>query len=246
MNNTHIATATSTHPAQANLHPTIPAETELDMKVEWLPFTVRLVQSDQDLEKAVRIRHSAYARHVPEFAKQLQTPEALDTDRGIVIFLAESKVDGSPIGTMRIQTNRYAPLMLEQSLELPAWAKGCLLAEATRLGVTQQGVGRLVKTALFKAFYQYCKAVNVQWMVVTGRSPIDRQYERLMFEDVYPGMGYIPLRHVNNMPHRVMALDVAGVEEKWRAANVPFTDFFFNKSHPDIETQAPSWLSLAA
>ncbi|MES2933959.1 MAG: hypothetical protein V4805_10790 [Pseudomonadota bacterium] len=204
-------------------------------KQERLPFTVRLVRSQDDLDKAVHIRHAAYARHVPEFAQSLKQAEQKDGETGVVILLAESKLDGSPLGTMRIQSNQYKPLALEQSVTLPHWLQDRSLAEATRLGVTDEKTGRLVKTVLFKAFYLYCVQNDIEWMVVTGRAPIDRQYERLMFKDVYPELGYIPLPHVGNMLHRIMSFSVNSAESNWAAAQHPMFDFIFRTHHPDID-----------
>ncbi len=207
-----------------------------DIPTEWLPFTVNVVRTAQELKKAVEIRHSAYARHMPEFADTLRAPEKMDLEPGVVIFLAASKVDGSPLGTMRVQTNAFRPLALESSVTLPPHLQSASLAEATRLGITQDRLGRLVKTALFKSFYQYCLFSGIEWMVIAGRSPIDRQYERLMFRDIHPEGGYIPLKHASNIPHRVMSLEVANVEALWRTANHPLYSFFFQTHHPDLET----------
>jgi hypothetical protein len=154
--------------------PNAPAMTE-----ELLPFTVRLVRDEDDLSKAVQIRHSAYARHLPDFAETLKSPETADADNGVVVLLAESKLDGSPLGTMRIQTNQFKPLCLEQSVELPSWLTTRPLAEATRLGVTNEKGGRLVTTMLFKAFFQYCQQTGIEWMVIAGRAPRGRPDERL-------------------------------------------------------------------
>nr|MDP2192606.1 hypothetical protein [Rhodoferax sp.] len=205
------------------------------MSEELLPFTVRLVRDQDDLSKAVSIRHSAYARHLPEFAQTLKSPETADAENGVVVLLAESKLDGSPLGTMRIQTNQFKPLSLEQSVVLPGWLKARPLAEATRLGVTNEKGGRLVTTVLFKAFFQYCQQIGIEWMVITGRAPIDRQYERLLFADVFPGLGYIPFSHVGNLPHRVMSSNVETAEERWAAAKHPLFNFAFRTHHPDIQ-----------
>jgi hypothetical protein len=202
---------------------------------ELLPFTVRLVGDDEDLGKAVQIRHQAYARHLPEFAQTLKNPEAADAESGVVVLLAESKLDGSPLGTMRIQTNQFKPLCLEQSVVLPEWLRRRRLAEATRLAVTNESVGRMVKTVLFKAYFQYCLQTGIEWMVIAGRSPIDRQYERLMFEDVFPGMGYIPLLHASNLPHRVMSFNIDTAEQRWSQAKHPLLGFMCHTRHPDIE-----------
>ena len=206
---------------------------------ERLPFTVRLVRNEADLKKAVQIRHAAYARHLPEFAASLKTPETDDAENGVVVLLAESKLDGSPLGTMRIQTNQYKPLCLEQSIELPEWLRSRSLAEATRLGVTNEKGGRLVTTVLFKAYFQYCLQNGIEWMVVTARAPVDRTYDRLMFADVFPNMGYLPIHHVGNLPHRVMSFNVDTAEERWTAAKHPLLGFMCSTHHPDIKLGSP-------
>ena len=210
-----------------------------DLIEERLPFSVRVVSDAEALDKAVHIRHAAYARHVPGLAHTLQQPEQADFADGSLVLLAESHLDGSPLGTMRIQTNRYAPLALEQSLALPPSLRNSLLAEATRLGVADGRVGTLVKTVLFKAFYLYCLHSGVDWMVVTGRAPVDRQYLRLLFEDVYPDMGYIPMRHVGGLPHRVMKFEVGTAERRWAEARHPLFNFMVLTYHPDIRLDAP-------
>lgn len=209
------------------------------MVEELLPFTVRLVRDEEDLSKAVSIRHSAYARHLPEFAETLKSPERADTEDGVVVLLAESKLDGSPLGTMRIQTNQYKPLCLEQSVMLPDWLRTRRLAEATRLGVADGKVGRLVTTVLFKAYFQYCQQIGIEWLVVAGRAPVDRTYERLLFDDVFPGQGYIPLLHASNLPHRIMSFNVDTAEDRWAHARHPLLGFMCNTHHPDIDLGGP-------
>jgi len=212
---------------------------------ERLPFSVRIARTEKDLDKAVSIRHSAYGRHIPALAALLQKAEASDSEPGSAVLLAESKLDGSPLGTMRIQTNRYRKLAVEQSIELPSWLQGTSQAEATRLGVTNNRMGRLVKTALFKAYYQYCMLEEIDWMVITARSPLDRQYEALLFQDVLPGREFTPMRHVGNIPHRVLALKVDHVEPDWCQARHPLYGFFFHTRHPDIGILGTDYLPIA-
>ena len=212
---------------------------------ERLPFSVRIVGSEEDLDKAVVIRHAAYGRHIPAVAALLEKAEASDSEPGSVVLLAESKLDGSPLGTMRIQTNRYRKLALEQSVELPSWLQDTSQAEATRLGVSNNRVGRLVKTALFKAYYQYCLLEEIEWMVIAARSPLDRQYQALLFQDVLPGGEFIPMRHAGNIPHRVLALKVSLVEPNWSQAGHPLYGFFFRTHHSDIDLNMTDDLSSA-
>jgi len=206
------------------------------MSEERLPFTVRLVRTEHELAKAVAVRHAAYARHLPDFAEQLRQPELSDFSDECAVLLAESRLDGSPLGTMRIETNRRDPLPLERSVELPEWLRGdAVLAEAVRLGVTEGSQGHLVKTVLFKAFFQYCEAQSIDWMVIAGRSPLDRQYRRLMFKDVFPDRGLVPLQHANNIPHRVMCFKVNTARTLPGAEQHSFYDFLFRTYHPDIQ-----------
>ena len=210
-------------------------ERETAMAIERLPFTIKRVQSDEDMWKAVRVRHAAYARHVPDFAKSLSAPEECDYDSDAVILLAESKLDGSALGSTRIQTNFTQPLHVEASVELPLWLQTHRMAEVTRLGVGEGRIGRLVKVALIKACFEYCEKNRVEWAVVTGRTPIDRQYEQLLFCDVFADKQPVPLRHVGNIPHRVMAFEIATGEARWEAAQHPMLKFFRHTRHPDID-----------
>lgn len=212
---------------------------------ERLPFSVGIVGSEEDLGKAVSIRHAAYGRHIPEVAALLEKAETLDSEPGCVVLLAKSKLDGSPLGTMRIQTNRFRPLALEQSITLPSWLQGKSQAEATRLGVIGNRTGRLVKTALFKAYYLYCVQEEIKWMTIAARSPLDRQYEALLFQDVQPDGEFIPMRHAGNIPHRVLAFNVELAQQNWSQARHPLYGFVFDTDHPDIDLGVTNFMAFA-
>jgi hypothetical protein len=207
----------------------------MKQKTEHLPFTIRIVRTTDELERAVSVRQAAYARHVPDLAAKMGTPDATDCDGSAVVLLAESKLDGTPVGTMRIQTNALRPLALEQSVTLPEQYQGRFLAEATRLGVAQNGIGRIVKAFLFKSLYMYCAHRKVDWIVITARSPMDRMYEAVLFTDVFPDGGYIPMTHVGNIPHRVLSYRVEEAQTSEAAARHPLYDAFFLTHHPDIQ-----------
>jgi hypothetical protein len=206
-----------------------------DLPTERLPFTVRRVETEDSLWKAVGIRHAAYARHVPDFARTLAAPEACDYADDTVVLLAESRLDGSPLGTARIQTNLNGPLHVEDSVALPEWLQGRRLAEVTRLGVDEGRIGRVVKIALIKACFEYCEQNAIDYAVVTGRAPVDRQYEQLLFSDVFEDKAMVPLQHVGNIPHRVMAFEIATGEQRWTAARHPLLAYFRHTRHPDID-----------
>lgn len=241
MNVSAPSSSTSSSPAAGRPAPILTRESRLETlnrlaaREERLPFTVRVVREESELRKAVAIRHAAYARHVPDLAERLREPEDVDREDGVVVLLAESKLDGTPLGSARIQTNRLRALAVEQSVELPEHLQGLKLAEVTRLGIVGGSVGRLVKTVLIKAAFQYCERHGIDWAIAAGRTPIDRHYEQLLFQDLFPARGFIPLQHAGNLPHRVMAFEIATGPMRWSAAQHPLLDFFCHTRHPDID-----------
>ena len=206
----------------------------VNQKGESLPFTVQYATSKEALEAAVKIRHAAYARHLPDVAQTLSEAESWDIRDGAVIIVARSKLDDEPLGTMRIHTNLFEPLPLEQSVKLPARFEGKRLAEATRLGIATGSVGSVVKHALFKAYFLYCQRLDIDRMVITARMPLDRMYERLLFTDIEEHRKFIPMNHVGGLPHRVMEFGVPEAPALWASVRHPLLGFVYETLHPDI------------
>jgi hypothetical protein len=210
---------------------------------ERMPFTIRIASGERDLRKAVEVRRTAYGRHLPEFAQKMAV-EPCDREPGTTVLLAQAKLDDAPIGTIRIQTNEFAPLPVEQSVELPHRFGAARLAEATRLGVANGAVGKVVKTMLFKALFLYCEQQEIDWLIITARSPIDREYDAMLFDDVFENRQFMPMAHVGGLPHRVMAGEVGVARQRWGEAKHPLFKFVFQTHHPDIDLRVPNDLSL--
>ena len=215
------------------------------LREERLPFIVTIAGDESALRDAVAMRQAAYGRHLPDLAATLSEPETSDREPGAIVLMARARLDGAVLGTMRIQTNRFHPLHLEDSAPLPEWLGSAALAEATRLGVVAGPVGRVVKTALFKAFYQYCLLSGIDWMVITARPPLHRQYEALMFTDVFPSKDLIPMAHVGGIGHRVLALDVMQARTRWESAGHPLFAYMCLTHHPDLRLGVPGQTEAA-
>ena len=203
-----------------------------------LPFTIRIARSERQLAGAVQVRHAAYARHVAALAEHLRRPEPMDRDAAATVLLAESRLDRTPLGTLRVERNEGRSLAIEQSVALPAWLRRRRLAEATRLGVATGSIGHMVKLMLFKAFYQLCRETGIEWMVIGARSPLDRQYESLLFRDVFPGRGFVPLAHAAGLPHRILGFELDGAEARWQQKKHPLHGLFCRTEHPDIDLKS--------
>jgi hypothetical protein len=202
---------------------------------ERLPFVVRCVRNEAELAKAISIRRAAYGRHIPALAAKFAAPEPSDLDGSSRVLVALSRVDGAPLGSMRFRTNQSRPLDIEQSVRLPEALSNKVLAEATRLAVTQAAVGRVVKAILMKSMFLQCAASGVDCMVVTARHPMDRFYHWLLFEDVFPEGGFIPMAHVGMIPHRILNCDMIATKRRWLECEHPWYSLFFRTRHPDIE-----------
>lgn len=199
-----------------------------------LPFTIRLVRTDDQLARAVNVRSIAYAKHLPSLARSLNSVESEDGERETIVLLADSKETLAPIGTLRIHTNIHSPTEFERELSLPLKFQGHSIAHVSRLGVVAGKAGAQVKLALFKALYRYCLARQIEWIMVTGIPPRDRDYVNLQFEDVFDDGRMVTLPSSMGIPTRLLAFNVRTAEQRWRETNHPLYDFMCNQIHEDI------------
>ena len=155
----------------------------------------------------------------------------------MVVLVCRDKNDGRAIGSARVQTNAYGPLLIERSITVPSDIVHDSRAEVTRLSVIPGGDPQ-AKLALFKGVYLCCLVMQVRWMIVGARSDSLRtQYERLGFgplvpEDSNPDM--IPLVHTGNLPHHVLRFDVTSAERHWHEHSNSLYRFMFRTFHPDL------------
>lgn len=199
-----------------------------------LPFTVRLVRTHDQLARAVNVRAAAYAKRLPSIACTLGNAEREDDEPGSIVLLAESKETQAPVGTLRIHTNLHGPTEFERELTLPREFEGHSIAHVSRLGVISRRFGGQVKLALFKALYRYCLARQIEWILVTGIPPRDRDYVSLKFTDVFPDGRMVTLPSSMGIPARLLAFNVRTAEQRWREAGHQLYDFMCNQIHDDI------------
>lgn len=200
-----------------------------------LSFTVRLARSEEHLISAIKVRSEAYSRHLPDMGEMLRLPEEVDTSIGMIVFLAESKMTGEAIGTLRIQKCDEESLLIEDSIELPVEMKHRPRISVTRLAVKAGRESKEVKLALFKAMLLYCLAMQIDWIVIAARSPIDRTFEYLGFDDVFEKGKNYPIQSARNKLHRILVMCPRTLERTYFAQEHALHGFFFRQFHPDIE-----------
>ncbi len=214
------------------------------LATETLPFTVRIA-SQHDLRDVAELRANAYSKHLPELGAKLRQPEESDYELGCEVMTARSKLDGSLLGSLRTHSNVFKPLPLQASVRLPARYQTVRMVETTRLCVQGSPNSSLVRNALFKALYQYCRLQNVDWMMAVGRRPVDRIYDALLFSDVGEPGKFSTMAHVGGIPHRVMSLSPEQALESWKACDHPLFKFVIQTHHPDIDLSKSANLNFA-
>jgi hypothetical protein len=212
---------------------------------EILPFKVEIATEAQ-MQGVMELRAASYGKHLPTLGVKLREPEDADAQLGCEVLVATSKLDGSVLGTLRTHANVVAPLPLQMSVDLPASFRHQRMVESTRLCIKGNPGSSLVRTALFKAFHHYCLAQRADWMMATGRRPVDRLYDALLFQDVGEAGVFYPMTFTGGVPHRVMSLSPREARRLYIGAQHPQTEFFFERIHPDIDLSGAKDLSTMA
>ena len=200
----------------------------------FLPFTVNLVTTKEDLARAIAVRASAFLRHNAPAAEKLRNGEKDDERDDVLLLVARSKLDGGILGTIRIQPNFKTPMHLESVIDLPYPFNKSRCVEFIRLGVLNGSSGRLVSYALAKASYEICVATKMDYIFLCSRSPVDTMYRRYRFDDFLGGKK-LELHYAPGVPHTALCLPVAEAEERWRLHSHPVYRFFVETEHPDLE-----------
>ena len=204
-----------------------------DPMTESFTFSLRPVESENDLKLACRVRAEAYGRKVPIYRESMLIPDDVDLSPWTTVYLCEDKLTGEPVGTMRIQsTAGGGALEIEKHTRIPAALESSGRAEISRLSAVS-GADPFMRLALWKAGYLHCMATRVRWLVLGVRKPgLLRAYQQMGAEDLTePTL----LPHGGNLMYRILGLDVLSAESKWQEKNHPLLKFMVATTHPDIE-----------
>ena len=201
-----------------------------------LPVTIRVARSDADLRKVLAVRAAAAGGAGAQAANA--APDTWDLRPNATLLLAESRIDGAALGSLRILANERGRLAIEDRIDLPAALKAGSVAEASRLAVRPGRNATLVRLMLWKAFHRYCLAAQVDTMLIAVREPTAHQYEWLGFRDPQTGpLRFSPDGH-GAATHRLMTLGVFEAHERSLQGGHPLHDFFFVERHPEIDLLA--------
>lgn len=150
----------------------------------------------------------------------------------VLVLIAENKIDGSVVGSMRLQPNFFRPLRVEGEVPLPAIYEGARLVETTRLGVAAGRAGMLVMFAIIKAAFEICHACDVDFGIALGRVSMRPVLLGMQYEDVFGRA--IPISYGQGVPHWIFAIPICEVESRLKTRGHPMFGFMAETEHTDI------------
>jgi hypothetical protein len=195
---------------------------ERNMFVQTLPFTVSLVRTDAKLNGAVALRKVSFNRHysniVGHDSNSFGEAERKDVQAGTVLLIATSKIDGSVVGSLRIETNLLRPFSLEHEVSLPDGLKGRPLALVTRFSVVNGREGIGVFLGLGKAMYLYCLAKQIQVVLMfTAFDSLQRLYLKFGFRPIDQKTGKFQLNEYPNLALSGFYCDLSHLRTRMQA-----------------------------
>jgi hypothetical protein len=206
--------------------------------------SVRLVRTSGQLVEIGRVRSRAYSKHVHNVHADDSGLDSQDQDSKTISIYCEDKTSKKTLGALRISIADDEFLPIQKAFLLPTEMLGTRIAEITRLAMPASPNSKFIKALLFKALFQYCVAMQVKWMIVGARSPLDLEYLSLNFTDLTKSAGYVPIQHAWGLPHKVLAFEVMTAERRWHSLEHPLYDFVFKETHKEIEvfnSVTPMW-----
>lgn len=204
------------------------------MEVRFLPFKIAIAASEQDLTDLIRLRSETYTRHNAPGADRLRTKEEQDGCADAVLLLARSKLDGTAVGSVRVQTRVRRSLMVEEAVRLPDEVASATPIELMRGSIKNGTAGRMVSASLAKATFLVCRQFGFSHVIVTCREPVDLMYRAYQFDELLSGE-MVDLPYSPGAKHKVLCLPMSEATDRWRARNRPLFQFMLETSHPDIQ-----------
>lgn len=193
---------------------------------------VKEAKTSTEKEQVFNIRWKGYKKY---FTRKAEISDDFDIAPNVTLLLAFDKEE-HVIGTMRILDRTHGRIELDRFVDVDAMLspKEQPCAEATRFSIPTHPKSRLVKFALWKAYYRYCLGHDIQTMLIWVRACAARDYRRLLFDDV--GIdGQFTHPSLGNVAHYTYKLYIPTAPEKFRAHNHALHNFFCEMPHRNIQ-----------
>jgi hypothetical protein len=199
------------------------------------PYSIRIARTALQLQTAVEVRYQAYSEKLQALASKVKQPGPLDYEHEPVVLLAESRLTGEAVGTLRLNTGPGILGMLDD-IDLPDNILGERVAFVSRMAVVGTVHERqLVRNLMQKACFQLCIAKQLNRMLLLAVEPRERLFYRCGFSDVFEDGKARHPAFLEHFPVKALYADTYGMERHWKEQKHPLYDFLFRTFHPEIE-----------
>lgn len=208
---------------------------QIGLPEEPLPFVVKRLENQEELNKLTELRCLCYGHHFPQMREALIKPQECDFFDSTVNIIAINKADGRLLGAIRTETNRGHKLSLQDDLDIPDYfLQGCL-ATATKFCIRPNSHGKWVRLALFKSFFMSLVMLKADNVIITARRELESFYQKNLCDvDLYVDNPYRKIRSIGNIEHRIYAMSVDRLYVRWVTTPHPYMGFLEDIRHPDI------------
>lgn len=201
------------------------------MKRQTLPFRISILKTAAELNEAVKHRAHGYGRRSRALGGALEMPEAADARvHGREILIATSKMDGAIIGSLRLEVNINGPVSVQKYAEMPERIATKKIMDANRFCCLG---GTVCRVALFKAAMLYGSAHGVDHFVIATLATIQPLYASVGFIPLFDDGRMHPIPSAENLPHRIMELDLRDARALIAQRRPAILDFLYETDHGD-------------
>jgi len=192
-------------------------------------FRVRTAKTREDLKKMYDVRWEGYRIY---FSNRSEVIDECDFDPHCTLLIAEDE-NNNMVGTMRILDRRNGRLEIDDHIQLEAIFSEDELqcCEATRFSVPKQPDSKEIKWLLIKAIICYCQLNEVNYIIMSSRPELARDYLTMLFRDARdPGIYYH--HDLGDTEHHSYILDIPNARDELKRSNPMLHDFFFVQESP--------------
>ena len=191
-------------------------------------------QTAADFDIVAGIRASGFSRVVTDPSKQMAWVDEVDTQPGVFSLIGYDGCD-RPIATLRVQDERRTPLELRKFVPLDDLLRPSdrPVAQFARLSVVKSPQAVDAMFALFKAAWLWCRAEDLQTILIATPSWSKPVYDFLLCEHLGP-RGEFSHHYAGGARHVVMKLPVQRAETIWRSGQHPLCGAFLDTQHPGL------------
>ncbi|MDY6834870.1 MAG: hypothetical protein SVY53_08760 [Chloroflexota bacterium] len=187
-------------------------------------YRVRTAKTREDLKRMYDVRYEGYRIYFDDKNKVI---DECDFEPHCTLLIAED-ANNNMVGTIRILDRRMGSIELDAHVPMEALFSGEELhcCEATRFSVPKHVDSKEIKWLLIKSVMCYCHLNGINYIIMSSRPEIARDYHTMRFRDI-GNAGVYHHHDLGDTEHHSYILDIHSARDELKSCNPMLHDFFF-------------------